>query len=173
MSRRLRLLPLLLVLVLLGCSADRRSVADRERQARLQRLLQACRQQQQRLPSLLDAFAAAESRLADIRNRSYVASAPPTPLNPDEQRRLTIYDQQVEQDLHEQAVDAWRRSEAEQRERWERDQQGQQQEALDALLSAALPLRQLHGDLLVPGSPPRLNGPEVERFRQCKPEQFR
>ena len=171
--RRLRLLPLLAVVLLAGCGPNPTTVAERERRAEQQRLLELCQRQRQQLPDLLARFEAAEQSLEAVRADTYSPTAPPRPLDPEEQRRLTIYDQQTEQDLHEQAVDAWRRSEAERRERWEREHRSQERAALDALNAAAMPLRQLHPELLQVGPPPRLNTAEVERFRDCRAERFR
>ena len=171
--RRHRLLPLLAVVLLAGCGPDPTTLAERERRAEQQRLLELCQRQRQKLPELLARFQAAERSLAAVEEARYTPTPGPAPLDPEEQRRLTIYDQQIEQDLHEQAVDAWRRAEAERRERWEREHRARKRAALDALNAAALPLRQLHPELLQVGAPPRLNSTEVERFRECSAERFR
>lgn len=173
MIRRHRLLPLLAVVLLAGCGPDPTTVAERERRAEQQRLLELCQRQRQQLPALLERFQTAERALAAVQDDSYSPTPPPRPLDPEEQRRLTIYDQQTEQDLHEQEVDAWRRSEAERRERWERQHRTRERAALEALNAAAAPLRQLHPELLQVGAPPRLNAAEVERFRECSAERFR
>jgi hypothetical protein len=171
--RRHRLLPLLAVVLLAGCGPDPTTIAERERRAEQQRLLELCQRQRQKLPVLLARFEAAERSLAAVQEARYTPTPGPAPLDPEEQRRLTIYDQQIEQDLHEQAVDAWRRVEAERRERWEREHRVRKRAALDALNAAAVPLRQLHPELLQVGAPPRLNSAEVERFRECSAERFR
>jgi hypothetical protein len=171
--RRFRLLALLAVVVATGCRSTAPSPQERERLAEQQRLLSLCTRNQQRLPDLLERFDAAQSRLASLRQTVYTPSPGPKPLDPEEQRRLTIYDQQTEQDLYEQAVDAWRQQEAERRERWERAQAEKQAAAGEALKAAASALRQVHPELLLDGASPRLNPEEVERFRSCQPEQFR
>lgn len=167
------LVPLLGVLLLVGCGPDPRLQAERARQAEQQRLLTLCQRLSSRLPPLLTRFEAAEQQLAAVRASTYVPTAGPKPLDPEEQRRLTIDDQQTEQELHDQAVDAWSRAEAERRERWEREQRSRERVALEALDAAAAPLRQLRPELLLPGSPPRLQAAEVERFRDCNAERFR
>jgi beta-phosphoglucomutase-like phosphatase (HAD superfamily) len=108
-----------------------------------------------------------------VRQSSYAPTAPPKPLDQEEQRRLTIYDQQTEADLHEQAMEAWRLAESERRERWEAEHSAQERAAAEAFNAAANSLQQLHPELLQAGSPPRLNRDEVERFSSCKPERFR
>lgn len=173
MIRRFRLLALLAVVVVTGCRSTAPSPQERERLAEQQRLLSLCTRNQQRLPGLLERFDAAQSRLASLRQTVYTPSPGPKPLDPEEQRRLTIYDQQTEQDLYEQAVDAWRQEEAERRERWERAQAEKVAAAGEALKVAASALRQVHPELLLDGASPRLNPEEVERFRSCQPEQFR
>ena len=171
--RRFRLLALLAVVVVSGCRSTAPSPQERERLAQQQRLLALCTSNQQRLPALLERFDAAQRQVSAVRQTAYSPSPAPQPLDPEEQRRLTIYDQQTEQDLHEQAVDAWRQQEAARRERWERTQAAQVDAAETALKGAAAALRQVHPELLLPGASPRLNDAEVERFRLCQPERFR
>ena len=171
--RRIRLLPLMAVLLLASCTSKAPSPEERERLAEQQRLLSLCQRHQQQLPELLSRLDAAQQGLARVKEQAYVPSSAPAPLDPEEQRRLTIYDQQSEQDQYEQAVDVWRRREAERRERWEAEQAAQQRAAVQQLNAAAQALRQVNAELLLPGSPPRLNSAEVDRFRSCQPGRFR
>ncbi|MEY3767906.1 MAG: hypothetical protein RLZZ11_976 [Cyanobacteriota bacterium] len=171
--RRFRLLPLLAVVLLASCRSNVPSPQERERLAEQQRLLKLCERHRPQLPALLKRFEVAEQQLASIRQTPYTPSAPPKPLDPEEQRRLTMDDQQTEQDLYEQAVDAWQQREAVRRDRWEAEHTAREQAAVDALTAAASALRQIHAELLLSAEPPRLNSPEVERFSSCQPEQFR
>jgi hypothetical protein len=171
--RRFRLLPLLAVVLLASCRSIGPSPQERERLAEQQRLLTLCERNQEQLPAVLKRFEAAQKQLASVRDSAYSPSAPPKPLDPDEQRRLTIYDQQTEQDLYEQAVDAWRRQESERRERYERAYAQREAAAVEQLTTAAAAVRQIHPELLLAGTPPRLNNAEVERFSRCQPERFR
>jgi hypothetical protein len=171
--RRFRLLALLAVVCLAGCRSNAPSLQERERMAKQQQLLELCLRVQPRLPGALQRLNAAQQELASVRAATYLPSAPPKPLDPEEQRRLTIYDQQTEQDLYEQAVESWRRAEADRRERWEKQQSERESNAVSALNGAVQSLQQLHPELLRVDSPPQLNDEEVERFRTCKPERFR
>jgi hypothetical protein len=171
--RRFRLLALLAVVCVAGCKPSGPSLQERERLAEQQRLLALCQRLQPRLPSALERFVLAQQELAAVRQSSYAPTAPPKPLDPEEQRRLTIYDQQTEEDLHEQAMEAWRLAETDRRERWELEHTKQEQAAREAFHAAASSLQQLHPELLQAGTPPRLNLPEVDRFRACPPERFR
>lgn len=171
--RRFRLLALLAVVCAAGCSSNAPTVQERERLAEQQRLLALCQTLQPRLPAALQRFERAQQQLAVVRQSTYQPTEPPKPLDQDEQRRLTIYDQQTEADLHEQAVEAWRRAESERRERWEAEHSAQERAAADAFNAATNALQQLHPELLQAGSPPRLNPNEVERFGTCQPERFR
>ena len=173
MIRRFRLLALLAVMCAAGCSSNAPTVQERERLAEQQRLLARCQTLQQRLPAALQRFETAQRQLDVVRQSTFQATEPPKPLDQEEQRRLTIYDQQTEEDLHEQAVEAWRRAESERRERWEAEHSAQERAAAEAFNAAANSLQQLHPELLQAGSPPRLNRDEVERFSSCKPERFR
>jgi hypothetical protein len=91
-------------------------------------------------------------------------------LNPDEQRRLTIYDQQTEQALYNEAVAAWRRSEQAYRQSWQLDYQERQKRADQAQFAAAQALQRIDPQLLLPGDPPRLADAQVERYRLCVSE---
>ncbi|MFM2172647.1 MAG: hypothetical protein RLZZ54_574 [Cyanobacteriota bacterium] len=173
MIRRFRLLALLAVVCVAGCKPSGPSLQERERLAEQQRLLALCQRLQPRLPAALERFVLAQQELAAVRQSSYAPTAPPKPLDQEEQRRLTIYDQQTEEDLHEQAMEAWRLAESERRERWEAEHSAQERAAAEAFNAAANSLQQLHPELLQAGSPPRLNRDEVERFSSCKPERFR
>jgi len=123
------------------------------------------------LPALLRRFEAAQQALADVRERRFPATVPPEPLDPDEQRRLTIYDQQTEQDLYEQAVAVWERKEAARRDVWQADQRRRENAATESLKAAAAALQQLHPELVQLGDPPRLNETELVRLRVCRLEQ--
>ena len=173
MIRRFRLLALLAVVCVAGCKPSGPSLQERERLAEQQRLLALCQRLQPRLPAALERFVLAQQELAAMRQSSYAPTAPPKPLDQEEQRRLTIYDQQTEADLHEQAMEAWRLAETDRRERWEAEHSAQERAAAEAFNAAANSLQQLHPELLLAGSPPRLNRDELERFSSCKPERFR
>jgi hypothetical protein len=167
------LLPLMGAALLGGCGPDPRTVAERQRLAEQQRWIKHCQQLRPRLSQLLQAFEAAERDLAAVRAAPYTPTPGPKPLDPNEQRRLTLEDQQTEQDLHDQAVEAWRLVEDQHRERWERSQAARQQQAVEEHDQAAAGLRRLHPDLLLAGALPRLNDPVVQRFRACSAERFR
>lgn len=169
---RFRLLALLVVVCLAGCRSQGPSLQERQRLAEQQRLTALCERLQPRLPALLRRFAAAQQALADVRERRFPATAPPEPLDPDEQRRLTIYDQQTEQDLYEQAVAVWERKEAERRDVWQADQRRRENAATESLKAAAAALQQLHPELVQLGEPPRLNETELVRLRVCRLEQL-
>jgi hypothetical protein len=171
--RRFRLLALMAAMCLAGCGSNAPSLQEREQMAKQQQLLDLCLRVQPRLPAALQRFNSAQQELVAVRAATYLPSAPPKPLDPEEQRRLTIYDQQTEQDLYEQSVETWRRAEAGRRDRWERQQSQRDRNAADAFNAAAQSLQQLHPELLRVGSPPQLNNEEVELFRTCKPERFR
>ena len=92
---------LLLVTLLAGCRGpDYREVqkkrAAAEQQRRQAQLL--CQQTRQALPPLLAGFSRSRDRLASIESEAYVPSPAPAPLDPEEQRRLAVYDQEIEQE---------------------------------------------------------------------------
>jgi hypothetical protein len=163
---------LLLVMLLVGCSPVFRSGdGDRLDQRRSQQLfLKRCRMHQQQLPLLLQRFEQAQQHAALIARERYVPAPAPPALNPDEQRSLTIYDQQTEQALYNEAVAAWRRSEQALRQSWQLDHQERQKRADQAQFAAAQALQRIDPQLLLPGDPPRLADAQVERYRLCVSE---
>ena len=177
MSRsRPQLVVLLSLALVAGCGgrpSSQEQVALREQQ----RFLARCRAVQSQLTVRLDSFHAAERRLEAIRAELFPASEAPPPLDPEEQRRLTQEDQQTEQELHDQAVAAWREQEALRRERWLAERQVRQQQAVADLEAAAGSLQALAPSLLLSGSgagapsvQPRLDQQQLQRWRTCAAE---
>jgi squalene cyclase len=97
----------------------------------------------------------------------------PLPLDPEEQRLLTIYDQQTEQEQYEQAVAEWRRSEAKRRLVWQEALQQRQEAAVTERDQLADQLRTIHPALLTAAKPPSLDAKELERFLACSVERQR
>lgn len=167
-----RLLAALLLLALVGGCGRGVSEAERRRQLQQQRDLAHCRAERSRLPALLERFQTSQAELLDRRAEAYRPSPGPSPLDPEEQSRLTIDDQQTEQELHDQAVAAWREREVPRQAAWERRQAQRRAAAEQRLNAAAAALRQVSPTLLQPGPTLRLNNPAVERYRSCRPEAF-
>lgn len=137
-----RIALLLLLLAWLPAACSRRDPAQEQRQrAALERQRQAaerCERDRRALPPLLEALERTDRRLSAVEAESYVPSAPPEPLDPEEQRRLAIYDQEIEQERYDEAYAAWQERERPRRAAWRRDQQQRleaaQQERREALL---------------------------------------
>jgi len=169
--RRL-LAALMLLAVLVACGRGGVSEADRQRQLQQRRDLAHCRAERPRLPQLLARFQASREELLGLRAELYRPSAGPKPLDPEEQSRLTLDDQQTEQEQHDEAMEAWREQERQRRAAWERQQAQRLAASEQRLAQAAAALRQMSPTLLQAGSSPQLNGAAVERYRSCRPEAF-
>ena len=171
---RPRLLPGLLLLALtLGACGRSPSTQKPRTSAGEGASLARCRAQQRSLPALLQQFQDTQAQLSALEGETYSPSPGPTPLDPDEQRRLTIYDQQTEQQLYDEAYAAWSRREAERRDRWWAERNQREQQIRATLAARAAALRAVSPALLLPGQPLRLNQPQLERWLACRPEQFR
>lgn len=179
-SRQL-LAALLMVLALAGCGGRGPSPAERQRQARqaqLERDLLQCRRHQRAFPGLLQRFQQAQQRVQAADRWAYVPLPAPPPLDPNEQSRLAIYDQESEEEAYNQALATWQQQDQWRRDRFAAERQARLRVARADLEAAAQPLRQLHGRLLrrshspVP-TDPVLDADQVERFRRCRSEDFR
>ena len=167
---------LMLVLWLGACSSRRPKPVDPtlSKAEELQRkALQQCRRYRQSLPLLRQRFADTQTRLQAIAAERFVPAMPPLPLDPEEQRLLTIYDQETEQQLYDDAVAAWTRSEAERRQVWEQARAQRKAAAVQERDQLAEQLRTISPDLLRPGDPLSLNPEQMQRYLSCKPENFR
>ena len=131
------------------------------------RQLAQCRLDQQQLPPLIDAFRRSEERVAAIEDEGYVPSSPPAPLDPDEQRRLAVYDQEIEQEKYDQDYAAWQEREAQRRAAWREERRDRLALARERRASAAAALKARMPALLSTSDPPQLNQAEVERRLAC------
>ena len=165
--------PLALVLLvcgLVGCDRfpDRRLEQRKAAAEQQLRLDQAqCRRDRQQLPPLIETLRRSEERIAAIQAEGYAASSPPAPLDPEEQRRLALYDQEVEQEQYEQAYAAWQEREGQRRAAWRRDRQERLALARGRRADAAAALKAKAPALLRSTDPPLLNQAEADRRLAC------
>jgi hypothetical protein len=175
--RQRRLLGALVVLALLagaqmGCQRGP-SEAERRQAVERQRALERCRRQRGELPERLQRFTAERQGLLALRAEAYRPSPGPKPLDPDEQSRLTIYDQQSEQEQYDQALAAWQEREQGRRAAWRARHQTRLKAAEADFGRAAAALRQVSPALLDGAAVPAIEPAEVARYRHCSPEAFR
>lgn len=172
-----RLVAVLLLVVWLGACASRRpkpvdpTLSKAEEQQR--KALQQCRRYRGSLPLLSQRFSDTKKRLQAIAGERFVPAMPPLPLDPEEQRLLTIYDQETEEQIYNDAQAAWKRSEAERRQVWEQARGQRQAAAEQELDQLAEQLRSISPDLLAAQEPLALNAAQMQRYLSCKPENFR
>jgi len=163
----------LVLLLLAGCSGPAsKNAPQQDSEAQRQALVQ-CRRYRESLPPLVERYRETESRLKALEEESFTSALAPLPLDPEEQRLLTIYDQQTEQEQYEQAVAEWRRSEAKRRLVWQEALQQRQEAAVTERDQLADQLRTIHPALLTKAKPPSLDAKELERFLACSAERQR
>jgi hypothetical protein len=175
--RQRRLMAALVVVALMavapaGC---RRGPSEAERRQALerQRALDSCRRHQAALPQRLERFTADRQALVALQGQPYRPAPGPRPLDLEEQSRLTIYDQQSEQEQYEKALAAWQEREQGRQAAWRARQRQRLQEAEQRLAVSAAELRAVSGELLDAEPVPSLRPEAVARYRGCRPEAFR
>ena len=156
---------------------DTRLAREQERSLRQQRALQErrlglCRRHKAALPGLVTSFRQRRDQLLALEAEVYVASQGPKPLDPQEQRRLAIYDQEIEQELYDQQLEAWRLKEQGRAAAWKRRHQAQLNGAEAALRASADRLRVIDPDLLEASARPALREASLKQWLACRPETF-
>ena len=139
------------------------AVAEQQRQ----RQEAQCRSNQVRLQPLVDALRGSQQEVLAIEAEAYLSSGAPAPLNPDEQRRLAVYDQEIEQEQYDQAYAAWQERDIQRRAVWRRDRQARLAQARERRAAAAAALQAAQPDLLSSSDPPQLNQAAWQRALSC------
>lgn len=171
----LRLLPGLLSLawMLAACSGRAPAPPSPPSSSTDAAQLARCRRYQAPLPALLEQFRASQAAQQAVAAERYSPTAPPKPLDPEEQRRLTVYDQQTEQEAYDEAHRLWLAAEAQRQQQWQRQQDQRLQQSAAALAEHAAALKAVSDELVIAAPVPQLNTSALERWLQCRPEQFR
>ena len=156
---------------------DRRLAWEQERSLRQQRAQQErrralCRSHRASLPGLVAGFRQRRDQLQALEAEVYQASQGPQPLDPQEQRRLATYDQEIEQELYDQQLEAWRAAEQERAAAWKRRHQAQLTRAEAALRASADRLRAIDPALLEATGRPALREASLKQWLACRPETF-
>ncbi len=142
----------------------------RQQRAQLESRLALCRRHKATLPGLVASFRQKRDQLQALEAEVYVASQGPKPLDPQEQRRLAIYDQEIEQELYDQQLEAWRAREQERAAAWKGRHQAQLRDAEAALRASADRLRAIHPSLLEGAGRPVLKDATLKQWLTCQPE---
>ncbi|MFM7312181.1 MAG: hypothetical protein ACKO0M_03280 [Cyanobium sp.] len=166
--------PLVLAALLLpgliscGPSRDLRS-EQRQRAAEQRRraLASQCRRDRALLPPLIEALRGREQELAALEAETYRPSAGPSPLDPDEQRRLAVYDQEIEQEQYDQAYAAWQDREAQRRAAWRSDRRERLTLAREQRAAAAAALEARAPELFPANDPAQLDQTALQRRLSC------
>jgi hypothetical protein len=153
-----------------GAQPDRTQEIQRQQRARQQERLARCDQQRNTLSPLVKSFQQRRAQLLAINAEAYVPSPGPRPLDPDEQRRLAIYDQEIEQEQYQQALAAWEAREAERFTAWRNEHAARREEAATALASAAQRLRAIAPGVVSGSRPPALQRGALQRLLSCQPQ---
>jgi len=167
--RRPLAIVVLVATLLASCSRRDEHQLQQQRAAEQQRRqLQAqCQRDRRQLPPLLEAFTASRGRVAAIEAEAYVPSAPPPPLDPDEQRRLAPYDQEIEQEQYDQRRAEWEAQEQQRRAAWRRERAARLQRARAQDTAAVAALRLRYPALLTAAEPPQLLTAQRDRLLGC------
>jgi len=153
-----------------GGQSDRSKEIQRQQRARQQERLARCEQQRNTLSPLVQSFQQRRARLLAINAEVYSSSPGPRPLDPEEQRRLAIYDQEIEQEQYQQALAAWEAREAERSMAWRSEHAARRDEAAAALASAAKRLRAIAPSVVSGSTPPALRSGALKQLLSCQPE---
>lgn len=132
------------------CACSRQSadpVAERAEARRRLALQRRCGQELAALPRLQDALQRSEQRRLRLEQEVYRPAPAPTPLDPDEQRRLAIYDQEVEQEQYNQALARWQELEVQRQALWQRQRRERLDAARQARVTAVAALRRHQASL--------------------------
>ena len=155
----------LLMLLLAGCGLRDARQLERQRaeQAQRQQALQRCERERRSLSPLVEALSRADDRLAVVEAEGYEPSPAPKPLDPEEQQRLAIYDQEMEQEQYDKAHLAWQQLESKRRALWRREHRERLAEARQQREAAAETLRAQ--------APALFSNPEALELNQAAVEQ--
>lgn len=162
----------LALLALTSCSLVQTSSEQSRRQQALQQqraaAQQRCRQRNQQLQPLLARFRDQRRQLLAIEHEAYSPGAgQPRPLDPEEQRRLAPYDQEIEEDQHRQAMEAWQQQERERRWAWRQAQAVRLQQARGRFDQAAAALSGLAPRVVDASAPMGLNPTVLSALKRC------
>jgi hypothetical protein len=154
-----------------GILVRRSSEQARRQHERVQSQTEAkhrCLERWQQLQPLLARFHEQRRLVQATEQEAYRSGAgEPRHLDPEEQRRLAPYDQEIEEEQYRQAVAAWQLQENQRRTAWieahrlRRDQRGR------ALDQAAASLRRLVPNLVDDAVPPDLNSEVLNGLQRC------
>ena len=164
----------LLLVLLPGCGLIRSpATPDASRQAAVQRRVEAqrrCRLAWTQLQPLLQRLQEQHSRLAALEAEQYEAGpGRPQALDPEEQRRLAPYDQEIEQEQYDQALAAWQAEEWQRRSRWRERQQARLTQARRDRDAAEAAVRRSDPEVLDPAAADGLNRAVLGRLERCAP----
>lgn len=165
--QRPRAITVLLILLLAGCADRQRRQAEQDRLKAQQLQHTRCLQTRRALLPLLAAWDRDDARLMRLRAEVYVPTAPPTPLDPEEQRRLTINDQDVEQEAYQQVYAAWQELNDQRRRAWLAEWNQRLEGAVRDRAVRAQALRRVAPSLVTATDPAQLRAAERARLLQC------
>jgi hypothetical protein len=130
---------------------------------------QRCRQLWQQLQPPLARFQDQRRQLQATEWEVYShGPGQPPPLDPEEQRRLAPYDQEIEEEQHRQALEAWQQQERDRRSAWRQAHALRLEQARSALDRAAASLRRLEPRLVDAAAPTGLNEAVLDALKRCQ-----
>ena len=160
----------LLTAALAGCTESSPGQAPAELELQRQRRREherRCELDRRALPPLLAALQRSDRQLADLEAEVYVPTPGPAPLDPEEQRRLAFYDQEVEQEQYDRVKAHWQDRERQRRQRWQRQQAERLASWRQERASVLADLRQAHSSFADAASAAAIRQAALLRLRRC------
>jgi hypothetical protein len=149
-------------------AADQRSLAQIKSRDERQRLEERCLRERPELETRMAALRRAESRLARVKEESYVPSPPPKPWDESAESRFRLEDREVDWQRQLQDEEAWQRREESRRSRWLAEHDERLREAQEGLDRQARELRSLRADLFTGPASIEFNPEVAEDIRTCQ-----
>ncbi|MFN9546413.1 MAG: hypothetical protein ACK6AD_04995 [Cyanobacteriota bacterium] len=147
--------------------AGRQRLAEARARSARRQLDERCERERPELTSRMAALRRAESRLARLKEETYVPSPPPAPWDEAFESRFRLEDREADLLRHQRQQEAWRQREESRRASWWADHQARLRQAQARLNREAQALRSRRADLFTGPASIEFKPTVVEQIRQC------
>jgi hypothetical protein len=149
-------------------ASEAQRLAEARARAERQRLEERCLLERPELEERMAALRRAESRLAGVKDESYVPLPPPAPWDEAAESRFRQEDQETDWQRHLLERERWRQREAQRRASWWADHDARLGEAQAQLNQEAQALRNRRPDLFTGPGSIEFNPTVADQIRQCR-----